>query len=189
MKIRNYWKHIKTIVKHKWYVFIACAHCGLIWRGLVHDLSKFSFKEFGSSANYFQGNKSPIDAEKIDRGYSIAWQNHKGRNTHHWHYWLDVTDGKLIALKMPIKDIIEMICDWIGAGKAYNGGKWTKDDPYLYFMKNKDIMILHPDVLKFIEKILFMAYNHNDGLKMVYEYLHMLIKMKDKDKILLKYVY
>lgn len=187
MKIKNYWKHLKTIIKHKWYVFIACANCGLIWRGIVHDLSKFSFKEFISSARYFQGDKSPIDAEKIDKGYSIAWQNHKGHNTHHWHYWIDITDGEVVALKMPFKDLVEMICDWIGAGKAYNKEKWSEDEPYNYFMKNKDMMILHPDVSEFLRRILYMMCANNNGLKEVYGYLHMLIKMKDKD--LLKQVY
>jgi hypothetical protein len=180
MKFINYWKHFKTIIRHKWYVFIACAHCGLIWRGLVHDLSKFSFKEFIASVKYFQGNKSPIDAEKIEKGYSIAWQHHISHNTHHWHAWLDVTDGQVIAIKMPIKDLVEMICDWIGAGKAYNPEKWTKDEPYNYFMKNKNNMILHPDVSEFLRNILYMMYSYNDGLKKVYKILSEIIKMKNE---------
>ena len=71
------WKHFKTITKHKWVVFKECASCGLIWRGLVHDLSKYSPSEFIPSAKYFQGNKSPIDAEKDSVGYSKAWMHHK----------------------------------------------------------------------------------------------------------------
>ena len=78
-----YLKHFKTVCKHKYYVFKECAACGLFWQGLVHDLSKFSPVEFASSAKYFQGNRSPIDAEKEAIGYSTAWLHHKGHNKHH----------------------------------------------------------------------------------------------------------
>ena len=59
-------KHLKTVLIHKWYVFKECVSCGIIWQGIIHDLSKFSFTEFISSAKYFQGNRSPINAEKED---------------------------------------------------------------------------------------------------------------------------
>lgn len=154
MKIKNYWLHFKTIVKHKWYVFLACKDCGIIWRGIKHDLSKFSLKEFVPGAKYFQGNSSPIDAEKIIKGYSIAWQHHKGHNTHHWQYWLDNKGKEIIPLKMPYNDVVELICDWIGAGKAYNKGKWTQEEPWNYWMKNKDKMLFHPDTYRFIEESL-----------------------------------
>jgi hypothetical protein len=153
--MKKYWLHIKTIIKHKWYVFLACKDCGIIWRGIKHDSSKFSIKEFASSAKYFQGNRSPIDAEKEATGYSIAWQNHKGHNTHHWQYWLDNKEKEIIPLKMPYKDLVELICDWIGAGKAYNKDKWTKDTPYDYWVKNRDKMIFHSDTYKFIEETLY----------------------------------
>ena len=32
---------------------------------------------------------SPIDREKEVLGYSLGWLHHKGRNKHHWEYWLD----------------------------------------------------------------------------------------------------
>lgn len=51
--MNKYFKHFKTIVKHKWYVMKFCFKCGLYWRGLVHDLSKFSFAEFSASVAYW----------------------------------------------------------------------------------------------------------------------------------------
>ena len=62
--MKKYWKHFVTITKHKWVVMINCIKAGIIWRGLTHDLSKYGITEFCSSAKYFQGNRSPIDAEK-----------------------------------------------------------------------------------------------------------------------------
>ena len=48
------WKHFKTVVRHRHEVLKQCMKCGLFWRGLVHDLSKFSPTEFLSSAKHFR---------------------------------------------------------------------------------------------------------------------------------------
>ena len=129
----KYIKHFLTIVKHKWYVGVECWKRGLYWQGITHDLSKFSFTEFGTSARYFQGTSSPIDAEKKEKGYSIAWLNHKAKNKHHWIYWTDMKDGEWYGVPMPEKYIQEMLCDYIGAGKAYGKGKWSKKEPLNYY--------------------------------------------------------
>ena len=76
------WRHFKTVCKHKLVVFRECAACGIFWQGVVHDLSKFSPAEFLSAAKYWQGNRSPIEAEKEVLGYSDSWLHHKGRNKH-----------------------------------------------------------------------------------------------------------
>lgn len=140
--MNKYWRHLKTITKHKWYVFVACAHVGLVWRGIIHDLSKYSPIEFFSSARYFQGNKSPTEVEKAKSSYSIAWMNHKAKNKHHWQYWLDNEGDQIFPIEMPVKYIKEMLCDWLGAGKAYNKDSWTIDDLKTWWAVNKtNIMI------------------------------------------------
>ncbi|GAG39995.1 unnamed protein product, partial [marine sediment metagenome] len=75
----KYIKHFITITKHKYYVAIECFKVGLFWQGIVHDLSKYSFTEFFISAKYFQGNSSPTNKERVERGYSLAWLNHKAK--------------------------------------------------------------------------------------------------------------
>ena len=65
------WKHFKTVCKHKAVVYQECKACGITWQGIVHDLSKFSSIEFSASAKHFQGNRSPIEAEKEDCGYEF----------------------------------------------------------------------------------------------------------------------
>ena len=111
-------KHFKTILKHKIIVGTLCIRCGFIWRGLMHDNSKFSPIEFFSGAKYYQGTGSPINAEKKALGYSRGWQHHKGRNPHHWEYWIDNVGTRANdPIKMPFKYVIEMLCDYIGAGK------------------------------------------------------------------------
>lgn len=53
MNLGNIIGHTKTVLKHKWVVFKLCCKAGIPWRGLVHDLSKFSPTEFWESAKYY----------------------------------------------------------------------------------------------------------------------------------------
>jgi hypothetical protein len=140
--MKRYWLHFKTITLHKWYVLKECFRVGLYYQGIVHDLSKYSPLEFFTSARYFQGVSSPVNAEKDKLGYSISWLNHKAKNKHNWHYWTDVEKGELIAVPMPEKYILEMACDFVGASKAYNKEKFTTLTPIEYYDKNKKEMIM-----------------------------------------------
>jgi len=160
--MNKYWEHFKTITKHKYHVMCACFRSGLYWQGITHDLSKYSPTEFFASAKYFQGNKSSIDAEKEANEYSIAWQNHKAKNKHHWQYWTDFTDGDLILLPMPPKYVAEMLCDWVGAGKAYNKGKWTIETLRTWYQKNKDKIVLHNSTQFYIDMIIDIMKNEED---------------------------
>ena len=160
--MKKYLRHFITITKHKWFVMCACFRCGLIWQGITHDLSKYSLIEFFASARYFQGNSSQIDAEKRANGYSLAWQNHKAKNKHHWQYWTDFETGKLILLRMPPKYVAEMLCDWVGAGKAYNKDKWTIDEFTGWYAKNRDIYHLHQSTKAYIDMLVENVKSEDD---------------------------
>lgn len=134
--IRKFFKHLKLVIAHKYYVCVECFKVGLYWQGITHDLSKFSVVEFSESVRYFTGHGSPIDEAKKDKGYSDAWMHHKGRNKHHWQYWVDGRDGKIVPLEMPDKYIKEMICDVKGASRAYLKDKYTDDKPLQYLKDN-----------------------------------------------------
>ena len=125
MKIKYILGHLKTVLKHKWWVFRYCYMFGITWRGIVHDLSKFSPTEFFESVKYYSGTRSPIDACKEDKGYSKAWLHHKGRNKHHYEYWQDNFDNGGTPLQMPFKESVEMLCDYLGAARAYMGDSFT----------------------------------------------------------------
>lgn len=160
--MKKYWRHFKTITKHKWYVMVACFRAGLYLQGILHDLSKYSITEFCASAKYFQGDKSPIDAEKKANGYSIAWQNHKAKNKHHWHYWTDFENGELVVLEMPPKYVAEMLCDWVGAGKAYNKGRWTIDSFKNWYAQNRNIYYLHTLTREYIDLLMQHVQSEED---------------------------
>lgn len=129
--------HLKTVFRHKKEVAKICFKFGLYWQGIIHDFSKFSPTEFIPSVKYYQGNRSPIEAEKEEKGYSMAWLHHKSVNKHHFWFWVDYDANQCQApVRMPLKYVYEMIADTVAAGKVYsaNAGKeWKQSDPYEYY--------------------------------------------------------
>jgi len=138
----KYIGHLKTILRHKWYVGIECFGQGLYWQGIVHDLSKFSYIEFFYSAQYWNGTSTPIGREKAEKGYSLAWLNHKAKNKHHWEYWTDFYNGVIKPVPIPDKYLREMACDMIGASKTYAQKNWNCMMPWEYFDARRDIFIM-----------------------------------------------
>ena len=131
MKICNIWNHFSTITRHRNLVRKHCFQIGLYWQGLTHDLSKYSPEEFWTGVRYYQGNRSPNAAERETVGYSRAWLHHKGRNKHHYEYWIDISNHKeegLVGNKMPLRYVAEMVCDRIAACEVYKGKAYTKKD-------------------------------------------------------------
>lgn len=153
------WEHFKLVIKHKKYVFKHCRKAGLWWRGLVHDLSKFSPTEFFESIRYYTGTHSPIDECKAKHGYSNAWLHHKGRNKHHYEYWQDNFDKGGEPLRMPYQYALELVCDYLGAGQAYSKSKTNSHfyvDEYKWWeSKCKKPLALHPHTKDFISTMLF----------------------------------
>lgn len=154
--MENAWKHFKLITIHKWYVFKNCCKAGIPLRGLLHDLSKYSPTEFLESIKYYQGDSSPIDACKKANGYSKAWLHHKGHNSHHYEYWQDNFDKGGEALQMPFKDSLEMVCDYLAAGKAYMKKEFTYEAEYEWWKRKiSNPIAMHPQTKEFIDMMLF----------------------------------
>ena len=152
-------KHLKTINRHKRLVMHNCFKVGLYRQGIFHDLSKYSWTEFSVGAKYFQGNRSPNDAEREEKGYTTAWLHHKGRNKHHYEYWIDHSpdkSGKMIGCRMPVKYVVEMFCDRVAASKNYNMDNYTDDMALKYFLRGKASTYMHPDTSALLEKMLRM---------------------------------
>lgn len=151
-------KHFKTITHHKILVAKGCFRVGLYRQGLLHDMSKYSPSEFLVGCKYYQGFRSPNDAERRAKGYSSAWLHHKGRNKHHFDYWLDYSIDKpghpIEGVQMPRRYVVEMLMDRIAASKIYNGENYTDHDPLEYFLKGKAHYMLHPKTEWEIEGLL-----------------------------------
>ncbi|MBR3440004.1 MAG: catalase [Clostridia bacterium] len=151
-------KHFKTITKHRHAVMRHCFRAGIPFQGLKHDLSKYSPTEFIPGAKYYQGNRSPNEAEREEYGYSLAWLHHKGRNRHHFEYWADYNPKvrKVQPVKMPPRYVIEMFCDRVAASKIYQGEKYTDSSAFEYFERGRDRRSIHPETSDFLEMLLKM---------------------------------
>lgn len=156
MILKNALSHFKKICIHKYYVAHYCFMCGLYWQGIIHDLSKFSYIEFSESVKYYCGTSSPINECKKVNGYSRAWFHHRGRNLHHWAYWVDDFDQGMIPKKMPFKYVLEMMCDYLGAGHAYSQGQFTIWSEYDWWKQHRCLDVMHKDTVKVMD-ILFTA--------------------------------
>jgi len=160
-------KHFKTITKHRFLVMKYCFKAGLYWQGLIHDLSKYSPTEFRVGAKYFQGDRSPNDIERREKGYSTAWLHHKGRNKHHLEYWVDYgpLEGggfAMMGMRMPEKYVVEMFCDRYAAARVYQGAAFQRSRPYEYFMDGRDHLMLHPESRDLLETLLRMLKDEGD---------------------------
>ncbi len=152
MKLKNIGLHFYTITKHRWIVFKLSIRAGIPWRGLVHDLSKYSWTEFWEGVKYFQGDRSPIFACVEDKGYSEARLHHRGRNKHHPQYWYDEF-AKIKEPIMPYKYVAEMICDQLAASKTYEGKKWNNESISRYWNKVEENVHLNPRLKDMLREI------------------------------------
>ena len=151
--------HLHTINSHKIMVMKHCFKVGLYKQGLLHDLSKYLPSEFIPGVKYYQGFRSPNNAQREAEGCSTAWIHHKGRNKHHFEYWIDYAsdgEGNLAGMKMPDKYIIEMFMDRIAASKVYMKEKYTDRSPLEYYNWGKGRVILHEHTKKLLEQCLEM---------------------------------
>ena len=127
-------KCLSYIIRHKWYVIVANYKYGLglsFWRVLKHDVSKFTFIEYGPYRNkYFKGYSDPR--------YIESWLHHKNHNEHHPAYWCDlnVKDGELnVELHdMSYTAIREMICDWIAMCREFTKS-WPTESKWDWYYK------------------------------------------------------
>ena len=149
-----------------------CFKCGLYKQGLLHDLSKYSPTELKTGAKYwvgtrspnsiesisgvryYQGHRSPISKEKEVLGYSKGWLHHKGRNKHHWEYWVDFSREGVVPAKMPTKYVVEMFCDRVAATMVYRGENFDVSAPLDYYNKTHGYYVIHQETDAMIKDML-----------------------------------
>lgn len=166
--MKRYIEYAKYLFKHKWYVFVECFREGLILQGLLHDISKFYPSEFIPYARHFYEKDGTKKQKRDKTGYykhtntgdpdfDYAWFLHVRRNPHHWQHWVIPEVNTNVAMLIPHKYVREMICDWVGAGKA-QGMECSKSDRYFetrnWYRANKDKMILNPIIRYYVEYLI-----------------------------------
>lgn len=116
-------------------------------------------RNFESDAGIIREQEVRIMQNGKTKGYSSAWLHHKGRNKHHYEYWLDYDshgEGKLVGMKMPVRYVVEMFMDRIAACKVYKGAAYKDSDPLIYYNSGKAGDMMHKDTRKLLEKLLHM---------------------------------
>lgn len=148
----KFFKHLKTVRKHRKFVRKWCFKMGIPLRGILHDLSKYSLKEI-RQYKYYTGNRSPHDNMREEKGYSDSWCFHRNRNKHHWEFWIDSLENKT-AVKIPYKYLIEMFCDVSAAGQVYNPNWKTSSVMEYYKLHDGPHRILHRKTKELYEFLL-----------------------------------
>lgn len=163
--MKRYLAYLKYVLRHKYFVTVECFKVGLYWRGLKHDLSKFTPAEFFPYARFFYApDGSKINRRDItgyykptdtgDPAYDMAWFHHQKRNDHHWQWWLNPEDWRGSKLVPMSEDATqEMICDWRGAARAQG----VEPDPEGWYNTNRDKLQLHRFTRDRIERFLGVA--------------------------------
>lgn len=164
--MKKHLKYLKYLIKHRYYVGRECFKHGLYWRGIIHDWSKFLPCEWFSYVESFYGKfemndpvyYGPIDYQEryyktiTQQEFDQAWLHHIHNNKHHWQYWVLKEDsGQTKCLEIPRKYVIEMYCDWVGAGLAITG----KRDAVGWYEKNKEKIQMHPKSRQQIEELIY----------------------------------
>lgn len=162
--IKRFFGHLRTVLTHKRWVFHFACKLGIPWRGIIHDLSKFHPVEFFEGVRYWTGKGSPITECKKVTGVSKAWLHHKGRNRHHFQYWMDYANGVTIYCKMPFKDVLELLADWYGAAVAYSGNTkdlYTKEWDWWLVQRKNDRDRMNPETYHLINYFIWLFCNLN----------------------------
>ena len=164
-------QHFRTITQHKILVMQGCFKIGLYKQGLLHDLSKYSPTEFVVGCKYYQGMRSPNNAEREIKSYSVAWMHHKGRNKHHYEYWTDYSmDGRgIVPVPMPKKYVAEMFVDRVSASKIYLKEKYNTSMPLQYFKNGKAYYYMASKTSLELETLLIMLAER--GEKATYNFI------------------
>lgn len=177
----SFWGHLRTITRHRHMVIRHCWKAGIFWQGLRHDLSKYSPTEFFQGVHYYQGNRSPNEAEREDLGYSLAWMHHKGRNRHHFEYWCDYnpTSKQVEPVQMPMRYLAEMFCDRVAASKIYKKEQYDQTCPLVYFQNSnaRKRGLLHPNTASELMELLEILAQH--GEKVAFAELKKRVRQKN----------
>lgn len=155
--IKSFFGHLHTINHHRYLVCKLCFKVGLYRQGLTHDLSKYSLTEFIPGVKYFQGYRSPIAAEIQELGYSAAWLHHKGRNRHHWQYWITTDRDNFKVIEMPVRYIKEMACDRIAACMVYEKDKYHPSSALEFLDNSKEKKFIPEKTMNTLREMLLIV--------------------------------
>lgn len=145
---RMIWRYLIRLLSHKWHVGRALWSHGLYWRALKHDWTKFLPPEFAAYMRRTECDRVGRPA----RGpfYDSTLLHHYCLNSHHWQHWVLLeNDGRYHPLEMPYDDAVEMVCDWVGRGRAPDSRGLDA-----WWAANRAHIMLHPHTQDLVERLI-----------------------------------
>jgi hypothetical protein len=155
-------RFLHATLVHKWHVYHAGRRLGVSrWQLLIHDLSKFRPAEFVPYGKFFYalpgaGWLKAVPDANFKQEMLKGWLAHIHRNPHHWQHWALINGASVVAsrgttvdvnpidaLPMPRKYVREMLADWMGAGRAYQGEYPKSVAEWKWWQENKNAIVLH----------------------------------------------
>lgn len=141
-------RYFVLTLKHKWFVLLAGRRVGVgWWRLLTHDWTKFLPSELPHYQRQFFGKAD--DPE----GFIRCWLHHQNSHEHHWEYWIPRTGYTRctppypdnVPIRMSRDAVREMVADWLGASRAYEG-RWPTALDWPWRKKNLATLLgrVHP---------------------------------------------
>lgn len=132
-----------------------------------HDESKYFASEYFAYDNAFYGTPFPdnIELSSEQKNFDYAWLHHIHNNPHHWQHWVVVEDdtGENVALEMPAKYAIEMVCDWWSfSWNAYSNSAHNTAsllEVCSWYECRKNCIMLHDNTRKYVVSLLDIIYN------------------------------
>ena len=154
------WPYLWYVIRHRWFVMMECFKRRLVWRGIIHDLSKFRPSEFVPYMWHFApgiktgrdetGYYKPTDTG--DSAFDLAWFHHQARNDHHWQYWVFPSEPQEPdkVIEMSWQAATEMVCDWIGASRAQQATGTVQE----WYARHGRRMLLGTETRGLVEQLL-----------------------------------
>ena len=68
---------------------------------------------------------------------------------------------------MPYEDCVEMICDFLGAARAYMGSNFTYTKEYEWWLEKRKHVLMHPVVKEFVDVILVFLKKYHTNPKAI----------------------
>jgi len=159
-------KYALITAKHKYFVFRAGLRTKTpVWQLIIHDLSKFGPSELPHYGRQFFGDKGSLVGQQK---FAEAWLHHQNVNPHHWEYWIprtghnksDLAAGENLPMPMPFKYAQEMVADWLGAGRAYEGHYPKSEETWTWWQNNCGRIKLHPATSRHVHSIIHQYFKN-----------------------------
>lgn len=156
--VNIYWKQLNSLLKHKWYVFLAGRFVGVpLWWLIVHDWSKFMPSEFFVYSRWKYGDATNKD-------WSTGWLHHLHCSPHHPEHWILSWHGEpsfyegigesiakyVSILPMPEIYVHEMVADMMATSKEVSGSY----DIAMWLNENGSKMRLHSETITRLDNVM-----------------------------------